>query len=88
MRYQKRTTALKENQKSPQKTIESNTELKDSSAGFSKLNYPEESINTYGAGDESEWDCEIVIITHPTVLFPLQIFLQYFLCKKNKIVSK
>ena len=40
------------------KKIESNSELQDPSANFSKLNNPEESINTYilrNLGEEWEW---------------------------------
>ena len=57
--------SLKQNQKGPQimspvakKKIESNSELQDPSANFSKLNNPEESINTYillNLGEEWEW---------------------------------
>ena len=36
------------------KRIESNTKLRDSSGDFTTLNFPEESINTYNTGYESE----------------------------------
>ena len=74
------------------KKIDSNTELEDSSADFSALNYSGVSINKHDTNDESGWESDFltdISENDPSImtkyLFPLKYFCS-IVVSKNMII--